>query len=521
MDDKGREQLATGSLYLTLDSVLAAGIGGIFWILIAKIAPPQTVGNAQIVVALATVLMTFAGLGFNIGASKYIAEHKARGEYAEARGVYSRTVQVTLASSIVLTVGLVLLADYFARVVYGGSGPTTLLVIIGALTLPFQAMFRTLYGVYQGAHRMSYCLLIDVVFLSLRLVLSVALVLTGYGALGILVGFAAGYLASTIVGMVFLTRRAIPLTMKGKSSPYPFGTMFGFSLANYVAGIFLISSVQVPSILLGIYRDSSSVAFYNIALLTKGLVTTLSGSIGLALLPTVAANISRGSQEPVKELYNQAMRFSILLCAVPSLIFLLLPDKALSLISSEYAANTSVALQLLMVSAIGTVILTTATQMLNSVGRPATALVATALCSLICLVASPFTIIIWGLNGAAIANLISGIAGVIIGVALLSWRGRLHTEFASLITPVGVVTTAALVGELILTRGLNGYLAVTMSFIVLLGLALLLRTITAGELVSMFKLGLQTLSPLRGVLHREDNPVELEIPIKVEEKKTG
>ncbi len=516
-ENTGRDQLATGSLYLTLDSVLAAGIGGVFWILIAKIAPPQDIGEAQIVVALATVLMTFAGLGFNIGASKYIAEHNAKGEYAQSRGVYSRTVQVTLASSIALTVGLLLLSNYVANVVYKDTG-LTFLVVLGALTLPFQSLFRTLYGVYQGAHRMAYCLYIDAVFLSLRLVLSVALVIAGYGALGILVGFAAGYLASTLVGMT-LARRAIPRMREGVSTPYPFKTMFTFSLANYLAGIFLISWAQIPSILLGIYRDSSSVAFYNIALLTKGLVTALAGSIGLALLPTVAANITKGSNDSVKTLYNQAMRFSILLCAVPSLVFFLVPAKALSLISSQYAANASVALQLLMISAVGTTILAVATQMLNSVGRPVAGLVATGLCSIIGLAASPFAIILWGLNGAAMANLTAGVTGAVIGVAFLSWRGHLHTDFASLITPLGVVTAAGVLGEYIVLQGVNQYIAVAISFLVLVGLSLLVKTLTVGEIMSMFKLAFQTLDPILGVIRRNGKTVRPESLTTVEEEK--
>src|SRR2546428_8090421 len=83
--DNGKGQLATGSLYLSIDSMLAAAIGGVYWIVVAKLAPPGTVGQANIIVALAAVLMTFAGLGFNIGASKFNAEHNSRREFAESR----------------------------------------------------------------------------------------------------------------------------------------------------------------------------------------------------------------------------------------------------------------------------------------------------------------------------------------------------------------------------------------------------------------------------------------------------
>ncbi len=508
--DNGKDQLATGSLFLSIDSMLAAAIGGVYWIVVAKLAPPGTVGKANIIVALAALLMTFAGLGFNIGASKFIAEHNSRREYAESRRVYSKTLEVTIASSVILMIGLVVAASYAAKVTLGDSS-LALLVVIGALTLPFQAIFKTLYGVYQGAHRMAYCLIIDAIFLSLRLILSVALLLAGYGTLGILLGFAAGYLASTLFGMGYLARRAIPRVREISSSlsSDSFKRLFDFSMPNYVAGIFLIASIQIPVILLGVYRGSASAAFFNIAVLTKSIVVAISGSIGLALLPTVAGNISRGSEDSVSSLYNLSIRSSILLASFPSLVFFLAPGVALTLISPEYATNASSALQILMVSAIGTVILGTCTQMMNSIGRPLTALYVTAASSVVGLAASVVTIPMWGVEGAAAASVVSGVAGAILGVSFLSWRGRLKTEFAALAAPLVAVTLAASVGEVVVVRGLSPYLAVGVSLLVLLSLSLILKALTVTEISSMLKLAIQTVSPIMSSWKRRESDLPL------------
>lgn len=504
--DNGKDQLATGSMYLSIDSILAAGIGGIFWVVVGKLAPPGTVGQANIVVALAGLLMTFAGLGFNIGASKFIAEHNSRREYAESRRVYSKTLEVTIASSVVLMIGLVVAASYAAQVTLGRSN-LAFLVVIGALTLPFQAIFKTLYGVYQGAHRMAYCLIIDAIFLSLRLGLSVALLLAGYGTLGILLGFAAGYLASTLFGMGYLARRAIPHVrdMSSSVSTDSFKRLFDFSMPNYVSGIFLIASIQIPIILLGVYRGSASAAFFNIAVLTKSIVVAISSSVGLALLPTVAGNISRGSEDSISSLYNLSIRSSILLASAPALVFLLAPSAALTLISSEYATNASAALQILMVSAIGTVILGTCTQMMNSIGRPRTALYVTAASSVVGLAASVVTIPLWGVDGAAAASVVSGVAGAILGLAFLSWRGSLKTELAALAAPLIAVTLAASVGEVVVVRGLSPFLAVGVSLVVLLTLSLVLKALTVTEISSMVKLAIQVVSPIMSWRRRESD----------------
>src|SRR2546426_5964484 len=122
--DNGRGQLATGSLYLSIDSMLAAAIGGVYWIVVAKLAPPGTVGQANIIVALAAVLMTFAGLGFNIGASKFIAEHNSRREFAESRRVFFETPLGDIAYSFVFIICFFVGARFSAQNTPWNFSPT-------------------------------------------------------------------------------------------------------------------------------------------------------------------------------------------------------------------------------------------------------------------------------------------------------------------------------------------------------------------------------------------------------------
>src|SRR3989442_6652438 len=113
--DNGRCQLATASLYLSIDSMLAAAIGGVYWIVVAKLAPPGTVGQANIIVALAAVLMTFAGLGFNIGASKFIAEHNSRREFAESRRGLLHNPEGAIRCAVVFIICLGVAGRYGAK----------------------------------------------------------------------------------------------------------------------------------------------------------------------------------------------------------------------------------------------------------------------------------------------------------------------------------------------------------------------------------------------------------------------
>src|SRR3989442_7622133 len=96
-----------------------------------------------------------------------------------------------------------------------------------------------------------------------------------------------------------------------------------------------------------------------------------------------------------------------------------------------------------MVSAIGTVILGTCTQMMTSIGRPLTALYVTAASSLVGLDASVVTMPLWGVEGAPVEGLVSGAAEACLRVRFLSGGGRINREIAALAMPLIAVTLAA------------------------------------------------------------------------------
>ena len=477
MDDE-REQFATGSIYLSLDSVANAFLGGIFWIVIAKLAVPEVVGQATFVVALTTILITFAGLGFHLAASKYISEHNSRGEFSNSRHVYSKTIQVTIASSVVIAAMLAVFSSSLAS----HNPQLVLLILIGAFSIPFQALVRSLNGVYQGSNRMAFTLFGDLTFLVLRLAIAVILVLLGYEALGIVLGYAAGFAASAMLGLAVLVPSALPSTAQKSTSPALFRQMFRFSMPNYFAGLALTGATQASIIILGLFKGDAPVAFYNIALLTKMVVVSIATSVGLALLPAVSASISRGRVEPVSDMYNLSLKTSILLSSVPAVILFLIPGRILTLVSPTYAQEASLGLQLLMLSTVGSVVFAIVIPVLNGLNRPITALISTSASSLLALAVGLVTIPLWGVEGAAFSNLVAGFSGAAIAAGMLAYRGPVELQHGAILRPVVSLASALGVGELLISRGVHPYVSVAVSLLILLLVSLMVRALRISEI---------------------------------------
>lgn len=485
---------------MTLDSAANALLGGFFWIIVARIAPVDVVGKAAIVVALASILVIFAGLGFQIGVSKFISEYNSRGLGSLARLVFSRTIQVTAAASLIIAVGWALSSS-----ILSSDKEFILLIALGALSLPFQALVRSLNGVYQGCHRMAYCLVGDLTFLILRLGVAVVLVLGGLGAVGIVLGYAVGFITSAMVGLTLLAPAALPKEKTGKS-PGLLRRMFRFTAPNYAATIFHTASNQVSIPLVGYFLGAAFAGYYNIAFLTRLVLVTTATSIGLALLPTVSAVVSQGKGESVSTLYNLSIRSALLLVSAPILVFFLIPDQVLGLISSEYSI-ASLPMQILVISSLGSIVFGVATSALNGLNRPVSALFATGagaslgIATTVILIPGlsiPGTFIMipaFGLPGAAAGSLIEGIIGATIAVRLLSVKGPASLQVGSVVKPLLCLGCGIALGELTIFAGVNVLAAVILALVTLLGSALALRILKLSEIWSLISLTLQKVRP--------------------------
>jgi len=474
---------------MTLDSAANALLGGVFWIIVARIAPADVVGSAANVVSLVSILVVFAGLGFQLGASKFISEYNSRGLKSLSQLVYSRTIQVTTAASLAIAVGWGL----WFRYLFSNDQEFVLLIALGALSLPFQALVRSLNGVYQGCHRMAYCLLGDLTFLVLRLAIAVILVLRGLGAVGIVLGYAAGFITSATLGLTFLAPSALPKERKGH---YPglLRKMFRFSAPNYAATIFHTAANQVSIPLVFLLLSPAEAAYYNIAFLSRLVLVTTATSIGLALLPTVSSVISQGKRDSVSTLYNLSIRSAILLVSAPILVFFLIPDQVLGLISPEYSA-ASFSLQILAISSLGSIVFGIATSTLNGLNRPVSALFATGAGASVGIASSVIMIPVFGLAGAAAGSLVDGIIGATVAVGLLSTRGTVSIHAGFLVKPLMCLGGAIGVGELAIFAGVNVLAAVFLALVALLGISLALRILTLSEIGSLIVLTLQKVRP--------------------------
>ncbi|MGH9922742.1 MAG: oligosaccharide flippase family protein, partial [Nitrososphaerales archaeon] len=280
MTDKSFEKLARGSYYLILTSIVNLTIGALFWIVLAKITDPATLGQVMVVIAIATSVIGFAGYGVQVTISKYISEYNARNMIDNSRKVLQLGLKIALIVSGSAALCIALLSGHIASTAYQNPSLAPLIIFVVITYLPAQTVIASITGAFQGSHKMQYNFLTYLIYDLVRLAIAVTLVLYGLGSLGILIGFGAASIAVSLLGYTFMIPKVIPRSKSSTGEKIDYGVkhILTFSGLNYFSVGMRTLSAQIGVLILGTLNLEWA-AFYGVSVLIANVV----GGISLAV----------------------------------------------------------------------------------------------------------------------------------------------------------------------------------------------------------------------------------------------
>ena len=445
------EKFVKGSYYLLLDNLTNYGIGTVFWLVLAKITDPISIGQSMVVIAFVTSIVGFSGYGIQITLAKYIAEYNARSMPQTARRVLSFGIKVALIMSGGGALVLSLLSGPLSTVAYQDSSLTVLLIFSILTLFPSQTLVYTLLGAFRGLHIMKYIVLNDVVFQVSRMAITVVvMVLYGLDAFGILVSFSVASIFAMIISYCYFLPRAFPKSNGKEDTNGKEETIQGvkhlinFSGLNYLSIGLKAASVQVGMMVLGT-QNFEWAAFFGLALLISKVLGSFSISVSEALLPTASEQWTKGNKSELARMVNAAMRISLFVSGFGFIILMMEPTYFLNLISPSYV-EAAFALQILIVFSVVNAISTILASLLNGLNRAADVGKIGLFSSVTAIVLTFILTPMLGLEGAATAMLIGAVLGLILSLIALKKEGKMIAYTRSLVTPLTSMSAGLVIG---------------------------------------------------------------------------
>jgi O-antigen/teichoic acid export membrane protein len=224
-----------------------------------------------VVLALALVANTnLLEAGFGLSVTKYVAEHRARGEQEELLKVVNTNLAVATAIGVVLALIVILINEVFLGRIF--NIPQELLPDAKALIrLLIPMMFVDLWTVSiirvaEGLQKFALARAMEFVKWSSRVLLVVLFVSAGYGLRGVGAGFLiAGVICLFVAYFGVIVREHGMRLSIGFMDIESFKKLLGFSVWVFLSKVFAFLSYRIDTIIIGIFLSPVYLTYYNVA----------------------------------------------------------------------------------------------------------------------------------------------------------------------------------------------------------------------------------------------------------------
>lgn len=491
-------RLARSLFYSAAGSHVETVLGVVTSIVIARSLGAKDYGAYALLLMWATLAQSLVNSGVTLGAQRFVAQARARGQPGIAAAVAARLRRAQWMKLVVALVVVAVALPIYGRVGTVPVGLAVLALVLAAITFRSQYMFSA--SVCKGAGDFRGVAIIAWAGSGANLVLVCAAGLLAPS----MPGFLAAYVLSNLVFLLashWASRRyfsnpqrhAVPGELGAEVSRH-------LKIVTVNAVLAQLASSQIEIFFLGMWAQTEEVGFFRLgAMLAGGVVGVVSGVVASVVLPYMSKAVAEGEQAAARA-YVRLTRYLILLAVPVAALTVALSHSVVVTIYGPGFGGASFVLGVAVLALSLADINTPAQAYLLGAGRQYTVLLFTIVALVLKLTLGVFLIHRFGLEGA-----VASLSGTIVLISVAkSWLVRRYLKIGF---PLATAARAAAFSVLaaapavLFTDVFEGVIAIGLGavlFCPIYGMALLLgRCLSASEIASAHGLANSLPGPLR------------------------
>ncbi|MFA1612253.1 oligosaccharide flippase family protein [Halobellus rubicundus] len=381
---------STTSLVQFATKLFVTTIGFIGTIIFARELGSSTLGIYFLAVAVLSWLEFIGQLGVSSAIRKRISERESPDEF------FSAGVILQLSILLLLVGFLFVIHPYLNEYIGADVG----LILISILVV--KTIFNLIGSGLRGQHRVATASLLDLSSQAIRTTFQIVLISLGFGLLGLLVGYAAGFTLAIVGGVALLSLKYQPARPKIEH----FRRLLEFARYSWLGALKTRTSAWTDTIVLGFFVAPDLIGIYEVSWNIATVLALASQSISSALFPTMSELSTKNRDNEVRSLLEQSLIYAGIV-AIPGAVgaILIAPD-LLHFYGSEFTKGGLI-LALLSIFAIFSSYEGQLQNGLSALDRPDLAFRSNALFISSNLIANATLVVTFGWIGAAIATMIS------------------------------------------------------------------------------------------------------------------
>lgn len=329
---------AKGSGTLFAGRLFAWGIRFGIAVMLARMLGASGYGVYNLALSVATIGGILPLLGLDTAIVRFTAIFAGRGEWASVRANLRLMLRLSVAVSLLATVGLIIFAEPVAGALLHDQRLAPL-VVISALMVPTLVLNIQLGSALRGLRRIADEVLADQVAQPLiRVALLLMLVFVGLTVSQALLAWTIASLAATAL-LAFLVLRALPRHDAGDGARLSAGELLKFSGPVFLSNIVSKSGPQLQTLLLGALSTVGAVGVFAVATSVNLIGSLFHSSLVSAATPLFAAAQDLEHRSTLERLYQLTSKWSLTLNLPIFLAVVAYPQALLAVFGPEFRAG--------------------------------------------------------------------------------------------------------------------------------------------------------------------------------------
>ncbi|WAI00828.1 flippase [Methanogenium organophilum] len=255
-----------------------------------------------------------------------------------------------------------------------------------------------------------------------KVLIQILAVFLGYGAAGLAGGFIAGIIVGGVICLPFVKLHLTRFT------PEHLKNLFTFSFWIFLSGSGAVIFSYADTILVGYFLSTADVGLYQIAAQFTAIAVFTTVALRTTLYPKISQWHAEGCSGFIERSLSRAFTYSLLLAVPVAVGGWILGERLLYFLYGAGFAEGADVLRILLLVQVANAFMFLQTMALSATGRPRESFYATGTAAVINILLNLALIPILGIEGAAIATLVTMLVNAVIAHHYLSRQIPVHIE---------------------------------------------------------------------------------------------
>lgn len=311
-----------------------------FSVIIARFLGAGDYGLYKLSITVIGVVAGLSYIGLNGGITRFIPVALNEQNNTKVCGIVQVGVGIPAAIAMVLTLGVFLAADLIANQFFNNPDLGALLRL-ASLSIPLIVLTNCLCSIAQGFKQVQYEVYSrNFVFDTMKVLLSVLLLLIGLGVTGVVVAYVAAF-ALSLGLMLYSVYQLVPVNRFLKTAELPTRELLRYSFPLYLSRLLSQFGGKLEILVLGIWGVVADVGVFAI-ILSLGNI----GNMGLLSLQRISAPIiselySRSKYGELKNYYQTVSKWALTFNLPIFITMLIFSNNMLLIFGKEFTVGTA------------------------------------------------------------------------------------------------------------------------------------------------------------------------------------